>query len=110
MGEQFSNAFTTERASDIIVSNLATFCQQQNPMFKRERWIGYIKGENGSNGGAVKVSGLQMTYNRTRDLRGEDIIVQEMLSRGSRILRTIVLLHWKRLERNGRTERLPRFL
>jgi hypothetical protein len=30
---------------------LARFCQEQNPRFNRERWIGYIKGENGPNGG-----------------------------------------------------------
>lgn len=30
---------------------LADFCQEQNPQFNRERWIGYIKGENGKNGG-----------------------------------------------------------
>ena len=33
---------------------LADFCQSQNPRFMRGRWIGYIKGENGSNGGAVR--------------------------------------------------------
>lgn len=33
---------------------LADFCQAQNPNFKRDRWIGYIEGECGPNGGAVK--------------------------------------------------------
>lgn len=33
---------------------LADFCQAQNPNFKRDRWIGYINGECGSNEGAVK--------------------------------------------------------
>ena len=30
---------------------LADFCQSSNPDFKRERWLGYIAGENGKNGG-----------------------------------------------------------
>jgi hypothetical protein len=31
---------------------LANFCQSQNSQFKRDRWLGYISGENGPNGGA----------------------------------------------------------
>lgn len=30
---------------------LADFCQSQNPRFDRERWLGYIAGEVGPNGG-----------------------------------------------------------
>jgi hypothetical protein len=37
-----------------IVDSLADFCQSQNPRFNRERWLGYIAGTNGKNGGAVK--------------------------------------------------------
>jgi hypothetical protein len=33
---------------------LAFFCEQQNPNFNRERWLGYIAGECGPNGGTVK--------------------------------------------------------
>lgn len=33
---------------------LADFCAEQNPLFKRERWLSYIKGECGSSGGRVK--------------------------------------------------------
>lgn len=33
---------------------LADFCQQQNPNFKRDRWLSYIAGECGKNGGKVK--------------------------------------------------------
>ena len=33
---------------------LANFCHKQNPRFKCDRWIGYIRGTNGKNGGAVK--------------------------------------------------------
>lgn len=31
---------------------LADFCARQNPAFKRDRWLGYIAGTNGKNGGA----------------------------------------------------------
>jgi len=30
---------------------LADFCQAQNPQFNRERWLSYIAGECGPNGG-----------------------------------------------------------
>lgn len=30
---------------------LADFCRSQNPYFKRDRWLGYIAGECGPNGG-----------------------------------------------------------
>jgi hypothetical protein len=30
---------------------LADFCQSQNSNFNRERWLGYIAGTNGKNGG-----------------------------------------------------------
>ncbi|MFL6437725.1 MAG: hypothetical protein ACJ71Q_09110 [Terriglobales bacterium] len=33
------------------IEHLASFCHAQNSNFKRERWVGYIKGENGKNGG-----------------------------------------------------------
>lgn len=32
---------------------LADFCQSQNPRFNRERWLAYIAGECGPNGGKV---------------------------------------------------------
>ena len=35
------------------INVLADFCQAQNPCFNRERWIGYISGANGPNGGKV---------------------------------------------------------
>ena len=31
---------------------LADFCQSQNPNFNRERWLSYIAGEFGPNGGS----------------------------------------------------------
>lgn len=36
---------------------LADFCQAQNPRFDRARWLAYIAGECGPNGGQVKTEG-----------------------------------------------------
>ncbi len=33
---------------------LADFCQSQNPRFNRQRWLDYIAGECGPNGGSIK--------------------------------------------------------
>ena len=38
--------------SDKQIEELARFCKSQNSNFCTELWIGYIKGENGPNGGA----------------------------------------------------------
>lgn len=35
------------------VEQLADFCQAQNPRFNRERWLQYINGECGKNGGKL---------------------------------------------------------
>jgi hypothetical protein len=35
---------------------LADFCQLQNSAFNRDRWLSYIAGECGPNGGKVKVA------------------------------------------------------
>jgi hypothetical protein len=36
------------------LQTLTDFLDQQNPRFNRERWLGYINGTNGKNGGAIK--------------------------------------------------------
>lgn len=36
------------------IAILANFCQSQNPNFKRDRWLDYIAGKCGKNGGKVK--------------------------------------------------------
>lgn len=36
------------------LDSLATFLQRQNPKFDRQRWLGYINGFNGPNGGQPK--------------------------------------------------------
>lgn len=41
----------TNQFSAIQIELLADFCQSQNPAFKRERWLSYIAGECGKNGG-----------------------------------------------------------
>jgi len=35
------------------INTLANFCRSQNSRFMRERWLGYIAGENGKNGGTL---------------------------------------------------------
>lgn len=39
--------------TDSHIRVLADFCQSQNPSFKRDRWVAYIKGECGPNGGTI---------------------------------------------------------
>lgn len=39
--------------TDDQLDSLANFCRNQNGNFKRDRWLGYIKGQNGPNGGKV---------------------------------------------------------
>lgn len=33
---------------------IANFCQAQNPNFNRQRWLDYIEGKCGPNGGKIK--------------------------------------------------------
>lgn len=40
--------------TDWQIEQFALFCSNQNPRFNRERWLGYIAGTNGKNGGAIK--------------------------------------------------------
>ena len=49
---------TAYKFSEEQINYLADFCQEQNPNFNRERWLSYIKGECGSNGGKVKRSAV----------------------------------------------------
>ena len=36
------------------ILELADFCESQNPNFMRQRWLDYIEGKSGKNGGKVK--------------------------------------------------------
>lgn len=38
------------------IEALAGFCKRQNPNFNRKRWLAYVYGLGGPNGGAVKPS------------------------------------------------------
>jgi hypothetical protein len=44
------------RFNDDVINDLANFCQEQNPRFNKDRWVAYINGECGKNGGKVKRS------------------------------------------------------
>ena len=37
-----------------VAAEIADFCRSQNPRFNRDRWLDYIAGECGPNGGAVR--------------------------------------------------------
>ena len=39
-----------------VIEKLADFCQSQNPRFMRGRWLAYIGGECGKNGGKIKAA------------------------------------------------------
>jgi hypothetical protein len=54
-----SNRIFAKYGGEVHFSNehlqvLADFCASQNPAFLRQRWINYIDGKCGPNGGAVK--------------------------------------------------------
>ena len=36
------------------ISWIAKFCKTQNPAFKEGRWLDYVEGKCGKNGGAIK--------------------------------------------------------
>ncbi len=46
-GSKTANHFDTQQ-----LNTLADFCAAQNPNFNRERWLSYIAGECGPNGGS----------------------------------------------------------
>lgn len=51
-----ADAIKADRAafSDEAISVLGAFCQRENFMFKADRWLDYINGKCGKNGGKVK--------------------------------------------------------
>ena len=51
------DAQTPDVSVQKVVEVLAAFCKRQNYAFKKERWIDYIAGECGPNGGAIKRKG-----------------------------------------------------
>jgi hypothetical protein len=42
-----------EALTPAAIEMLADFCKSQNSAFKYDRWLGYIAGTNGKNGGKV---------------------------------------------------------
>ena len=49
-----ANANRRTPFTDQQLSFLADFCAAQNPAFNRERWLAYVAGECGPNGGKLK--------------------------------------------------------
>lgn len=43
-----------ESARESLREHLANFCHSVNPRFNRERWLDYIAGKCGPNGGAIR--------------------------------------------------------
>lgn len=48
------------------IETLAQFCAGQNPLFKRDRWLAYVAGECGKNGGRVKTTAQDMGHRAAR--------------------------------------------
>jgi hypothetical protein len=44
----------TRTIQDDLARAMADFCAGQNPQFKRDRWLSYLRGECGPSGDAVK--------------------------------------------------------
>ncbi len=44
----------TDHFTDSQLDALADFCRDQNRDFKKQRWVDYIKGKCGPNGGNIK--------------------------------------------------------
>lgn len=49
-----ATAENCERFSDKQIETLANFCARENPLFKRQRWLDYVAGRCGPNGGPAK--------------------------------------------------------
>jgi hypothetical protein len=48
-----SKMYGVEEFAEGQVIKLAAFCKQRNGRFNRSRWLGYINGECGPNGGKI---------------------------------------------------------
>ncbi len=51
---EFGGNESPEYVANVIQGRLADFCASQNPRFDRGRWLAYIAGECGPNGGRKK--------------------------------------------------------
>jgi hypothetical protein len=48
------NCSLDEMFTKLQIAALAEFCREQNSDFKRDRWLQYINGKCGQNGGAIR--------------------------------------------------------
>lgn len=51
-----ADALRGSKLSQAIVDRLCDWMQSQNPQFMRNRWVMYLNGECGPNGGKVKAN------------------------------------------------------
>jgi hypothetical protein len=51
LADAIKNSTALITLTQVQIEALADFCQAQNSNFNRERWLGYIAGTNGKNGG-----------------------------------------------------------
>lgn len=56
LNQKDARASAEHRQWERMRDALAQFCANQNPRFMRDRWLDYIAGTNGKNGGKVKVA------------------------------------------------------
>lgn len=62
------------QVSESVMNEVADVCKQSNPRFNRDRWFGYIRGENGPNGGRVENACPPIPRKRRRAmLLGKDV-------------------------------------
>jgi hypothetical protein len=45
---------TSDEFSTSQIHSMASMFRRHNPRFSRERWIGFVMGVNGPNGGAIR--------------------------------------------------------
>ncbi len=53
---RFYNTHSRTQFNESQIATLAEWCYQQNSNFNHQRWLNYIAGTCGPNGGKVKVS------------------------------------------------------
>ncbi len=52
--QEYADEYGYPRFHQQHIMTLANFCATSNPRFNRERWLNYVNGECGPNGGAVR--------------------------------------------------------
>ena len=51
LADAIKNGTALITLTQVQIEALADFCRAQNSNFNRDRWLGYIAGTNGKNGG-----------------------------------------------------------